>query len=138
MENNRISTRTLTGLALFTAIVVVLQFLGAFVRFGPFSISLVLIPIVVGAALYGPLAGAWLGVVFGLVVLLSGDAAPFLKITAAIGVVFSAAFMILQLVPIPGLSGVHFGTESYIMLAVWVVIGAIFYAVQWKHFRAND
>ena len=76
----RISTRTLTGLALFTAIVVVLQFLGAFIRFGPFSISLVLIPIVVGAALYGPWAGAWLGFVFGLVVLLSGDAAAFLTV----------------------------------------------------------
>lgn len=76
----RISTRTLTGLALFTAIVVVLQFLGAFIRFGPFSISLVLIPIVVGAALYGPIAGAWLGFVFGLVVLLSGDAAAFLTV----------------------------------------------------------
>ena len=48
MKNSRIDTRTLTGLALFTAIVVVLQFLGSFVRFGPFSISLVLIPIVVG------------------------------------------------------------------------------------------
>ena len=76
----RISTRTLTGLALFTAIVVVLQFLGAFIRFGPFSISLVLIPIVVGAALYGPWAGAWLGFVFGMVVLLSGDAAAFLTV----------------------------------------------------------
>ena len=80
MESKRISTRTLTGLALFTAIVVVLQFLGAFIRFGPFSISLVLIPIVVGAALYGPLAGAWLGFVFGMVVLLSGDAAAFLAV----------------------------------------------------------
>ena len=80
MENRRISTRTLTGLALFTAIVVALQFLGAFIRFGPFSISLVLIPIVVGAALYGPAAGAWLGFVFGLVVLLSGDAAAFLAV----------------------------------------------------------
>ena len=76
----RISTRTLTGVALFTAIVVVLQFLGAFIRFGPFSISLVLIPIVVGAALYGVGAGAWLGFVFGLVVLLSGDAAAFLVV----------------------------------------------------------
>ncbi len=80
MENRRISTRTLTGLALFTAIVVVLQFLGSFIRFGTFSISLVLIPIVVGAALYGPAAGAWLGFVFGMVVLLSGDAAPFLTV----------------------------------------------------------
>jgi len=80
MEQKRIATRTLTGLALFTAIVVVLQLLGSFIRFGPFSISLVLVPIVVGAALYGPAAGAWLGFVFGLVVLLSGDAAAFLAV----------------------------------------------------------
>ena len=82
MENKRISTRTLTGVALFTALVVVLQFMGQFIRFGPFSISLVLIPIVVGAALYGPLAGAWLGFVFSLVVLLSGDAGAFLVVNA--------------------------------------------------------
>lgn len=71
------NTRTITGVAIFTAIVVVLQLLGSFIHFGAFSISLVLIPIVVGAALYGWLAGAWLGFVFGLVVLLSGDAALF-------------------------------------------------------------
>ena len=73
-------TRTLVSLALFTAIVVVLQALGSFIRFGPFSISLVMAPIVIGAVLYGPLAGAWLGGVFGLVVLLSGDAGAFLAI----------------------------------------------------------
>ena len=80
MEKKRLDTRTLTGMALMTAVVVILQFLGAFVRFGPFSISLVLIPIVVGAALYGAAAGAWFGFVFGMVVLLSGDAAAFLVI----------------------------------------------------------
>ena len=57
-----------------------LQLLGSFIRFGTFSISLVLVPIVVGAALYGALAGCWLGFVFGIVVLLSGDAAAFLTI----------------------------------------------------------
>ena len=67
-------------MALMTAVVVILQLLGAFVRFGPFSISLVLIPIVVGAALYGALAGAWFGFVFGMVVLLSGDAGAFLVV----------------------------------------------------------
>ena len=81
MEKKRIDTRTLTSVALFTAIVVILQFLGAFVRFGPFSISLVLIPIVVGAALYGIAAGGWLGFVFGMVVLLSGDAGAFLAVS---------------------------------------------------------
>ena len=81
MKNKRIETRTLTGVAIFTAIVIVLQLLGSFIRFGPFSISLVLIPIVVGAAMYGAGAGAWLGFVFGMAVLLSGDAAAFLPIS---------------------------------------------------------
>ena len=81
MENKRLDTRSLTGMALLTAVVVILQLLGAFVRFGPFSISLVLIPIVVGAALYGVWAGAWLGFVFGMVVLFQPDTGVFLTIS---------------------------------------------------------
>lgn len=65
------SARKLTGLSLLTALVVVLQFIATFVKFGPFSITLALIPIVVGAAIYGPKAGAYLGGVFGVVVLLA-------------------------------------------------------------------
>ena len=80
-KTNRImSTRTLVLGAMLTALVVVFQFIGSAIKFGPFSISLVLVPIVVGAALYGPLAGAWLGLVFGAVVLLAGDAGVFLTI----------------------------------------------------------
>lgn len=60
-------TRRLTELALFTAIVVVLQVISTLVKFGPFSITLTLVPIVVGAAIYGPKTGAYLGGVFGLV-----------------------------------------------------------------------
>lgn len=75
-----IDIRTLTGLAILTAIVVVLQALGSFIKFGPFSISLVLIPIVIGAALYGPLAGTWLGFVFSLVVMFM-DTALFFSIS---------------------------------------------------------
>ena len=82
MNRKPMNVHTLTGVAIFTAIVIVLQLLGSFVRFGPFSISLVLIPIVVGSALYGPGAGAWLGFVFGMAVLLSGDAAAFLAVNA--------------------------------------------------------
>ncbi len=68
MNNSNGKTRRLAGLALFTAIVVVLQLLGSFIKVGPFAVSLVLIPIVVGAAVYGVSAGAWLGFVFGVVV----------------------------------------------------------------------
>ncbi len=74
-------TKTVVGLGLFTAIVVVLQLLAVGLRaLGLFSISLVLVPIVVGAAAYGKKGGAWLGFVFGLAVLLSGDANVFLAI----------------------------------------------------------
>lgn len=73
-------TKNMVGVGLFTAIIVVLQFLGGGIRFGMFSISLVLVPIVVGAALYGWKSGACLGFAFGAAVLLSGDAAAFLAI----------------------------------------------------------
>ena len=73
-------TKKIVGIALFTAIVLVLQFLGGGIKFGIFSISLVLVPIVVGAAVYGWQAGAWLGFTFGVAVLLSGDAAAFLAV----------------------------------------------------------
>ena len=75
-------TKKIVLLGVLTAIVIVLQFLGSFIRFGPFSISLVLIPIVVGAALLGVGAGAWLGFVFGMIVLISGDATAFFTVNA--------------------------------------------------------
>ena len=77
------NTKKIAGVGLLTAVVVVLQLLGSFIHFGPFSISLVLIPIVVGASLYGVLSGAWLGLAFGITVLISGDAAAFLAISPA-------------------------------------------------------
>lgn len=69
-------TMTLVGMAMLTAIVVVLQAMAIGIHFGPFAITLTLIPIIVGAALYGWWAGAWLGFVFGMVVLFT-DAAAF-------------------------------------------------------------
>ena len=66
--------RRQTGLALFASIIVVLQVLSNFVRFGPFPITLALAPIIIGAAVYGSSAGALLGGVFGTVVLLTGIA----------------------------------------------------------------
>lgn len=73
-------TFTVVGMGLLTAIIVVLQWLAVSIKFGPFSITLVLAPIIVGAALYGWKAGAWLGFVFSVVVLLTGDAAAFLAV----------------------------------------------------------
>ncbi len=74
-------TKKIVGVGLLTAIVVVLQALAVAIRpTGIFNISLVLVPIVVGAALYGYKAGAWLGFVFSIVVLFT-DSAAFMAIS---------------------------------------------------------
>ena len=65
------------------------------------------------------------------------DGGVFLKIMAVVGVIFSLSFAVLQLVPIPGLEAVHFGKESYIMLVISIVIGAVFYLFQRKKMQGN-
>lgn len=79
-QSKTMKTETMVFGALLTALVFVLQFMGAFVRFGPFSISLVLIPIVISAATCGIKISTWLGFVFSVAVLASGDAAAFLAV----------------------------------------------------------
>lgn len=65
---------------ILSAIVFVLQFVSMWIRTSTFSITLSLVPIVIGAALYGKWIGAWLGGVFSIAVFVTGDAAFFLTI----------------------------------------------------------
>ena len=83
VKEKRVKTQALAVGAILTALVVVLQLMGSFVRFGPFSISLVLIPIVIGAAMSDWKIGGWLGLVFSVAVILSGDAMAFFAIDVA-------------------------------------------------------
>ena len=55
------------------------------------------------------------------------DGTLFLKVSATLGVIFSITFMVLQLIPIKGLSGVHFGKESYLMLGIWILLGILLF-----------
>ena len=80
MTKTQEKTRMLAFMGILTAIVIVLQAMAIGIRFGTFSITLVLVPIVVGAAMYGWKAGAWLGLVFGIVVLFT-DAGAFLAVS---------------------------------------------------------
>lgn len=61
--------KRMAALSLLIAMIVVLQFIGGMIPpVGGFSISLVLIPIVLGASIFGPKAGAILGAAFGVIV----------------------------------------------------------------------
>lgn len=69
---NNAKIKRMAGIGLLMALVVVLQSVGGMLPpIGGFSISLVLIPIVLGAALYGPGAGALLGAAFGVIVVIN-------------------------------------------------------------------
>ena len=69
-QNTNSRTFTLVGLAILTAIIIVLQVVTTYFPTKPFAITLALIPIVIGSALYGEKAGAYLGAVFSIVVLI--------------------------------------------------------------------
>lgn len=66
---NKVDVKRMAGIALLMALVVVLQFVsGMLPSIGGFNLSLVLIPIIMGAAIFGPGAGAILGGTFGVIV----------------------------------------------------------------------
>lgn len=63
-------TKRITSISMFVGLVVVLQIIATFINFGGFPITLTLVPIIVGGAIYGPKVGAILGTAFGVVVAL--------------------------------------------------------------------
>jgi len=65
-------TKRIVGLAILSAIIIVLQIICTFIKFGPVNITLALAPIIIGAAIYGVWSGAFLGAVLGVVVLIAG------------------------------------------------------------------
>lgn len=72
LTNTHEKTRKMAIYAILAAIVIVLQIICTFIHFGPVSITLALTPIIVGAAIYGPKCGAFLGFVFSAVVYITG------------------------------------------------------------------
>jgi uncharacterized membrane protein len=87
MKND--SVKKITGVAILIAIEVVLQIIGNYVTLGPISLNLALIPIALGAIMYGPLAGALLGLINGVVVLFAPSTQGLFLVYAPIGTVFT-------------------------------------------------
>jgi len=121
------NTKRLVGIAIFSAIIIILQLFATFVKFGPFAITLALTPIVVGAAIYGMSAGVFLGGVFGLVTLIAGIFGwdPSTTLLLQINPVLTAALCIVK----ASAAGFLAGTAHVLLAKIDSAIGAITAAV---------
>ncbi len=64
----KFDTRKMVTTAMLAAIIVVLQLMSGVMNISGFPITLTLVPIIIGATMYGPNTGAILGAAFGIVV----------------------------------------------------------------------
>ena len=78
---NPFTVRNMPYIALLLAIEIVLQVIGNMVAFGPVSINLSLVPIALGAILFGPWVGLFLGLINSIFVLLAPSTALFYNIS---------------------------------------------------------
>ena len=67
MKTNK-KTEMIVGTAVLAAVLIVLQTMVSAIKIGPFAITLSIIPIILGAVMYGPKSSTILGAVFGAVV----------------------------------------------------------------------
>lgn len=93
MKTNKTHVQRLVGTAILAALVIVLQFFVSIPIGVSFAITLTLVPIMIGAILFGPSAGAFLGALFGVVVSIQ-------VVTGAAGVFSFTMFEMLPFITI--------------------------------------
>lgn len=107
--NNTLKIRRLVGIAVLLALVVVLQLISNYITFGPISITLALIPLTMGAILYGPLVGLFLGLVMGALIIVAPSTQVFLS--------FNIWYTILLCLVKTGLAGLVSGLVFNLFLS---------------------
>lgn len=68
---DKFTTKQLTGAAVLSAVEVVMIAISNYITIGPVNMNLSLVPIALGAMLYGPIVGGFLGFINGVVTILS-------------------------------------------------------------------
>ena len=84
-----ITTQQIVGTGLLLALEIIFQVIGNYLQFGPVSINLSLVAIVLAAVLYGPLSGAILGFFCGIVILFSPSTIAIFMPVSPVGTVIA-------------------------------------------------
>ena len=87
--NKKFTTQQIVGTGLLLALEIIFQVIGNYLQFGPVSINLSLVAIVLAAVLYGPLSGAILGFFCGIIVLFSPSTIALFMPVSPIGTVIA-------------------------------------------------
>ena len=97
MKSRFFTSKNIAFLAVLVALVVVLQLWGSTIRIGGTNLSFVLVPIVLGAVMIGPAAGAFLGLLFGVIVIAMGVTTdPFTMFLFAENPVFTVLLCLIK------------------------------------------
>lgn len=121
---NSKAIRRLTGISLLLALAIALAFLANYVTFGPFSITLSLIPIVMSAIIYGPIPGMIVGIAVGAVTIIAPST---LSMIAALQAVSSLPAYVITLETI-GVCLTKMGLAG-------LIPGFLFKLLRGKHFN---
>ena len=67
LKDNDLTTKKITGAAVLSAVEIIMITISNYVTIGPVNLNLSLVPIAVGAILYGPWVGGFLGLINGAI-----------------------------------------------------------------------
>ena len=132
MKNLKISVFTRT--ALLTAVIFVLSITPiGYLKVGPFDITFLTIPVIIGAITTGPSVGAFLGAIFGLTSFMQavGGASPLGSVLFSINPFFSAILCFIPRILMGWLCGLLYrglnrkGNDSVVSVCIASISGAL-------------
>jgi uncharacterized membrane protein len=125
----KFSSKQITGLAVLTALVIVLQAVGGTISIGAVQLNFTLLPIVLGAILYGWIGGAFLGFACGVVVLVQviAGAVPFYALIWANDPVVTTLTCIVKTTAAGAIAGLLFAiiSKKNVVVALFVAAGLV-------------
>lgn len=95
MKNKIFTTKFIAGVGILAAVEIVLYIVSCFFKIGVASINLALVPIAIGAIVYGPVAGGLLGLLNGICVILTPDQFVFFTNTEINGDLSAIGFFVV-------------------------------------------
>ena len=123
------SAKNVTGIAVLLALVIVLQTFGGTITIGAVQLNFTLIPIVLGAIMFGPWVGGFLGFACGVVVLIQVimGFVPFYALIWANDPIVTTLTCIVKTTAAGVIAGVLFKlfVKKNALVAVFVAAGAV-------------